>query len=321
MIKTNVRQLLLWSLPTIIFIGFIGNTISFIVLISKRLRSVPVYFFLSLLAISDNFVLLLSAFKTYIRILTGFEMLHLSKSSCILVNFFNIHFQYLSSWFLVFVTFDRCVAVCASLKSNILLTIGRARFLVVILNIIVFTLNGHLFVNLELLSNKNATRFVCHTKNNWFTTKISPMLKLWTYSLIPIFMVLCMNTAIIYKLLRGTAFRELRSNATLQKRRRNVKVVIMLLTVSLSWIVLTCPLSIWPLVADRATAMNEKLTKASCFILMYLNHATNFIFYCLNGNKFRKELKQKFNCKRYAYNQQTIHIPLRTLSQTGKAEY
>lgn len=308
-VQENIQSLLTWSLPFIICLGLVGNTISFVVLTSSKFRSVPIYFFLSLLAVADSFVLILSAFKTLLRLLTGFELLHWSEVCCKLLFYLTQHFQYLSSWFLVLVTFDRCVAVCASLKSNVLLTIRRARIAAVILNIIVFALNAHLFVNYELTQTDG--RFSCRAKPNPFSIRVFPLLKLWTYSLIPIILVLCMNAAIMLRLLRGTAFDELRSNSSEQTRRRNIRVVVMLLLVTASWIIFTCPLSIWLLVADRSPD-SGLLIKTWCFLLMYLNHATNFIFYCLNGNKFRHELKRKFTCRKELTRQDTFLLGLRS---------
>jgi len=71
----------------------------------------------------------------------------------------------------------------------------------------------------------------------------------------------------------------------------------MLLVVSVAWLVLTTPWSVYTIQIrfhsiDPRTKATQILVRTVCFLLMYLNHAINFLFYCLMGRKFRVELKE-----------------------------
>jgi len=71
----------------------------------------------------------------------------------------------------------------------------------------------------------------------------------------------------------------------------------MLLVVSLAWLLLTTPYAVFTLglryfPSDRQTKATLRLTRVVCFLLMYINHAINFLLYCLTGRKFRAELKE-----------------------------
>lgn len=71
----------------------------------------------------------------------------------------------------------------------------------------------------------------------------------------------------------------------------------MLLVVSVAWLLLTTPFSVFTICVrryskDPHTAATQILVRAVSFLLMYVNHAINFLFYCLMGRKFRVELKE-----------------------------
>jgi len=75
----------------------------------------------------------------------------------------------------------------------------------------------------------------------------------------------------------------------------------MLLTVSFFYLLLTSPYSVYSLFVqsrslDPHTDAIHHLIKTIFFLLMYLNHAINFILYCVTGRKFRHELKELFVC-------------------------
>jgi len=66
----------------------------------------------------------------------------------------------------------------------------------------------------------------------------------------------------------------------------------MLLVVSIAWLLLTTPYAVFTLCVqkfsrDPQTAAMQGLVRVLCFLLMYINHAVNFLLYCLTGRKFR----------------------------------
>jgi hypothetical protein len=65
-----------------VIMGTIGNTLSFIVLVRRRMRSKSIHFYLSLLACADTAALYANGFKTWFRVITGFQVLHASDAGC-----------------------------------------------------------------------------------------------------------------------------------------------------------------------------------------------------------------------------------------------
>ncbi|ELU00795.1 hypothetical protein CAPTEDRAFT_190630 [Capitella teleta] len=104
--KRIAIQLAKYCLPMLILSGTIGNALSFIVLLRKRMRSTSIYVYLLCLACVDMLVLYTSAFKTWIRILTDFEFLHQSGFTCKTTMFVLLVSQHMSAWLIVVVTFD-----------------------------------------------------------------------------------------------------------------------------------------------------------------------------------------------------------------------
>ena len=63
--------LIKYLLPFVIFLGTLGNLLSFIVMMKKRMRHTSVYLYLAMLSCADTVVLYLSGLKTWIRLVTG----------------------------------------------------------------------------------------------------------------------------------------------------------------------------------------------------------------------------------------------------------
>ncbi len=71
----------------------------------------------------------------------------------------------------------------------------------------------------------------------------------------------------------------------------------MLLGVSVSWLILTAPFTLYSFISKHHIKTSHDqakdfLFKTICFTHLYVNHAINFYIYCLSGKKFRHELKE-----------------------------
>jgi len=93
----------------------------------------------------------------------------------------------------------------------------------------------------------------------------------------------------------------------------------MLIVVSVAWLLLTTPYAVFTLFQptyskDPQTVAIQKLTRCICFLLMYVNHAINFLLYCLTGRKFRAELKEMLSsvCPRQAQRWVASSLSMRT---------
>ena len=72
------------------------------------------------------------------------------------------------------------------------------------------------------------------------------------------------------------------------------QITIMLMTISISFMVLSFPYSAFELLRRlnvNLPILKDRDTSRFLLLLLDINHATNFILYCLTGQKFRSELK------------------------------
>jgi hypothetical protein len=85
-----------------------------------------------------------------------------------------------------------------------------------------------------------------------------------------------------------------RFSTTYGKSSKEKQITIMLLTISISFIILTLPYSAYELLRKldflQYKWLKNRHVMRACMLLIDINHATNFIFYCLTAQRFRKEL-------------------------------
>ena len=177
------------------------------------------------------------------------------------------------------------------------------------------------FPSRDFLRFKTTTIFVCIPSieyETFFRTYI-PVFDVLLVAAIP-FLLLCFtNTGIIvYTMRANRAIRQHGKHA----HRRHQRLTIMLLSVTLAFIGLTCPSVIFiclnkiiysrRILNDRKDGTNDnpglgppakvQLVIDICEALWYTKHAMNFILYTLSGQDFRREFLKLFTqcCRRRA---------------------
>jgi len=196
---TLAMTLLRTVIPVIVLMGTVGNTLSFCVLVRRRMRSTPMYFYLTLLAIADTFVLYVSAFKVWIRAVTRFEVLHVSIVGCKLFMFILLCSFYMSAWLVVLVTLDRFLVIWFPFRGYLLMRIRRARVTAAILAVIVAVYNVHVFWTMSLYEYESSP--TCDAaEDNFFMMHIFEYLKLVSYCVVPFVIVITLNVAILVRI-------------------------------------------------------------------------------------------------------------------------
>ena len=315
--------------PLIVLCGTFGNALSFCVLIRKAMSDTSVYFYLAMLAIADIGVLLLSAFKTWIRVVSGFEMLHVSGISCKLIMYIFLICLHMSAWFVIAVTVDRFIVIWLPLsayRSGSSSFLGnyicreshQCKFVSAGMLITLLLYNGHLLWTIDLKGNDSAdklsTTYYCRANPaNHFMSSIFPVMKLLSYCVIPFFIVLILNAAIITRISKTKPLLSINRPTTIKGKTSShqSRITGMLLTVSITWLLLTGPFTIWSLVPNNENTSSSEaqsfLIKTVCFTLMYMNHSINFYLYCLTGAKFRRQLKEMLCSKNIKRNGSRIY--------------
>ena len=152
--------------------------------------------------------------------------------------------------------------------------------------------------------------FVCIPKKNFetfFRTYI-PVFDILLVAVIPFSLLCFTNTGIIiYTMRANRRMRQCRRSS----HRRHQRLTIMLLSVTLAFIGLTCPSVLFicmnkiiyarPIRSDRrgneslgGPPTNVQLMIEVCEALWYTKHAMNFLLYTLSGQDFRREFVKLF---------------------------
>ncbi len=285
--------------PAVILVGTVGNVLSFMVLVRRRVRDTSVYTYLAALACADNVVLYLSAFKTWIRAVFKWELLHVSDVGCRIIMWIFLVSIHMSAWLVVAMTTDRFLVVWFPFKASIWCSSRRARIVTLVMTFVIMLYNLHVFWTLGLRSYRGGKVTACGpSMDDTFMENIFPVMKLISYSVLPFMIVLILNLAITIKLWTNrAAIRRAASDSEAGSSSRSAqnRITIMLLTVSFMWLVLTGPFTLWSVLKIPRGSLRARaqifLFRTFCFLLLYVNHGINFYLYCLAGRRFRQDLK------------------------------
>ncbi|ELU03933.1 hypothetical protein CAPTEDRAFT_197188 [Capitella teleta] len=147
----HVASLLIVHLaPVLIIIGTIGNTLSLIVMQTKRFKSSAASVVLGSLAISDTGLLITSLLPYWIEELFGLKIENLHRIVCKTSMFITFSFAHLSAQLVMVLTLERLISVFFPLHSSQLCTRRRMKIVVAIVATLVTAVNTTLVVITDL---------------------------------------------------------------------------------------------------------------------------------------------------------------------------
>ncbi|XP_069114763.1 probable G-protein coupled receptor 139 [Argopecten irradians] len=321
------KVLLLYVPPIMVLVGTIGNILSFAVFRTNS-GKVSTYTYLSALAIMDLLVLYVGLLPLWISQLSGHSINDHANWTCKMGAFLGYVCSDSSVWLIVAVTVERYIAVCFPLKASFLCRIRKAKYIVVVLLLILCSLNSHFLWTVQLRhvgNNATAPVYVCDASPNFsdLVNHVWVWIDAGMYSFVPFVILLILNARIVHKVWVAknerkhiTERRMSTCNADKSPaglREASTKVTVMLLTISFTFLLTTLPMNVililtktWNEQSQRQRA-NFHLAKTVSEILMYLNHTVNFFLYCISGRKFRLQIISSF---RNLFHSRTKPIPL-----------
>ena len=211
-------------------------------------------------------------------------------------GYFLMYFGFSSSSaLLVLISVEKFFALYFPFKTKAMFTVSMARKVSLVTAIIFVGFNSQFF----FITKKFADEFgeYCYYSVSWnylsilFGTVVAIL-----YSYAPFTFMILSNFAIICKFVTVKR-RNGRSNteSTSQALSKSTTTgIVLLLTVSFAFIILTAPILVANVVWPNSTI--PILIFKSLLALQYLNHGINGILYCIVGSRFRNELKSLFGC-------------------------
>ena len=194
----------------------------------------------------------------------------------------------------------------------------------------------------------------CYAKSEYefIVTEAWPWLDAFVYSFVPFIVIAILNLLIIREVVRAHRARSClvqhesrvytcQSNCAgssssggrrstkgktgHNKSDSNVRLAVMLLVVSITFLLTTLPMNVLMIVMaffqnysdDDYFRTNIQLARTVTELLMYTNHAINFFLYSASGEKFRRQIRLLFCCNHatmgYLTSAASVRIPMRTI--------
>jgi len=293
-----------------LFVGSIGNSLSFIVFTQKQLRTHSTFRYLAYLSIVDLIVLYLGLGNILLRDYFFFDIREQNLFLCKFHTFLTYVTTQLSSWILTIVSIDRAIA-CTVVQLNKRISRPKsADRIFFCMCIIVSLINSHILLfmgskvtikhssiyNTSILYQDIVT-CTHNTSNIYFKFFEKPynIIDLLSYVLIPfIIMTICAGI-IAYRLffsLGHTTIHMAIKGKTRKGTRRAKQISYMLLTLNLVFVILLTPIVLGQIFQELNQEHRYRLYNSITLLMSYSNHALNFVLYGIASPQFRLTLRQ-----------------------------
>lgn len=270
-------------------------------------------FFLSGLALADSIVLFVGLLRRWVGDISGIDIQNETKWLCKTVSLLTYGSSQFSVWLIIAVTIERYIAVSQPLHASRYCNLSRAKRAIAFLACIFVLLNLHFIWTVTLKEHPNRKTVVKYCEatdeSKFLVNLVWPWIDAALYALVPFLLIIVFNTLIIIQTLRATTWRGEAQKGPLinvEKRKvssdNNVKLTVMLLSVSFTFLITTFPMTIamvfhhqWELEMHSPSTTiqvvaQRRLIRTIAEMLMYLNHSINFYLYCALGQKFRNQV-------------------------------
>ncbi|XP_064609469.1 probable G-protein coupled receptor 139 [Liolophura sinensis] len=307
----------LWKVcsPILILLGTFGNIVTIVVLCRKSMWKISSSPYLVVLGVADIVVLYTGLLRQWLRYVADIDIRELSPVVCKL-HIFSVYTTVdFSVWILVAVSVERFIFVCFPFKAKRVCTRRRAMISLALILLALVILNSHHFYGFGSVYNEpsfNDTEspvlisYCEYLFDDYgtFYQEIWPWIDLSVFSMVPFCIIVVCNISLITKIVRSRFSNKVApTDGEGQKRVKSSSMTVLLISLNTLFLVTTAPISIyligypeWARTASYDEDIQLTLWWAIVNQLMYLNNSVNFLFYCISGPTFRRELK--FMCGR-----------------------
>ena len=227
----------------------------------------------------------------WIFYLTNYTVNPFLWTDCKLGYFCWYFFNQYSSILLVMMSVEKCIVVYFPLKVRDICTVKTANWACLAAAIVFVVFNCQWFFIIE---NRSGSCLYIGVSESYILiyNRIDSII----YSFAPFAIMGCTNIAIIYKFIKAKRALKLGTESTNQALSKSaMRGTAILITVSLTFIILTGPASIYFSVVKDNT---DLIVHALLHIPKTLNHGINSVMYCIVGSKFRREFIDLICCGR-----------------------
>lgn len=317
--QTTKDKFVNYDLTNIIYSGFqvgvwavgtIGNSLSICIFSTKELRSSLTGFLFLCLAIVE---LIIIQENIYNYISKAFGVVHFDVAAssmfiCKASRFIFVSGRLIAVWLLVGVAVERLICVVWPHRAKSICTLKRGKIFALILFVSVSLIDIPQILSARAVSIYSPRKEVyfryCWTiyGPTYYILNIEPWISFSLYALLPSVILFIINITII-TCLRKAAHRRKRyqqgGTGESQEGSTDAKLTgltTMLVCVSSTFVILTLPFCIHMILSNFA-GVNTDIVRRPFTVFLYMNHAINFILYCLSGARFRQKFIYIITCK------------------------
>ena len=230
---------------------------------------------------------------------SNFKINPFTFANCSIFMFFWYFFHNYSSIVLTLMSVEKFFALYFPLKTKDVCTVSAAKRVIIIATVICLGYYTQIFFIWSPLEDEIGTYCVFVKKYESYEM-IFYQIEAVIYSFGPLAIMGFTNAAIIYKFAKAKLESGKGGTASTSQalNKAAVKGTAILVSVSLTFIILTGPVSVTQSVVKIIPPVLD-----ICFRLLYtLNHAINGFLYCIVGSKFRQELMNTLRCRKNSAN-------------------
>ena len=225
----------------------------------------------------------------WILYLTKYDLNPFTWTDCKLPYFCWYFFNQYSSTLLV-MSIEKCIVVYFPLKTKDICTVKTAKWACLVAAIAFAAFNSQFFFIIE-----NQSNFCHYTKDSEWYALIYNQIDSTVYTFAPFAIMGLTNTAIIYKFIKAKLAAKHGTESTNQALSKTaMRGTAILITVSLTFLILTGPISIYYKLVKDPTI--DPAIYVALNLPKTLNHGINGVMYCIVGSRFRQELIELICC-------------------------
>ncbi|XP_033759091.1 growth hormone secretagogue receptor type 1-like [Pecten maximus] len=291
-------------LPTMLIFGLTGNTLTIIIMTSRRYAHLTSRLLLIALALSDTLLLLTQPFnKIFVIKMTGIDLRALSDIGCKIYFFLFRTSKMTSSWFVVLLCIERFIAVWFPFRAKVICTQRNTLLSISTVYVVIGTYNAVWGQWSSIVNGR------CHPDGydandpgdkDMFGRFLIGGCNL--YSFIPTAIMVILTPLIIKKLLDHKKKRK--AIASQKNKQDETRITFMLLGIVTAFIILILPVTFLHLfsflIGVRAFGQNPNgflIFRDVTQILEQVNYAINFVLYVTTSKQFRSGLADLFYCR------------------------
>ena len=281
--------------PSLLFAGTIGNVLSGVVMLRRRLRSSNTSLFLAVLAVVDTLCLWTGLTRSYVKRNSGFDIRNYHPVLCKLQTFATFCVPQISAGILVCMTIERGFAIFFPHQSKRYCSKKSCSVALIAMSISLTALNANLFVIMDMVEYPGT----CAPRAQFYSffVHVWPWIDFVFASALPFVVLIVANTGIVLKISISNYVRKHKMNQA-SGGVKMTSMTVTLLTVSLVFLITTAPISVYLILQENFVknltpeqSAWADLWWAVVLNLFYVNNSCNFLLYCVTGPRFRKELQ------------------------------